>query len=106
MKKVKKDLFLVLSAKAFQVTGTPEKMFELRERTDWIISRLFNKDGSLKHYDTITLQSGYGKNAPRKKFLFIQHRSVEPGTNFTFSNGLNYTMSTYGFCIFFGPIKQ
>lgn len=106
MNKVKKDLFLVLSSKAFEVTGTHEKMYELRERTDWIVSRLLNKDGSEKHYDTITLQLGYGKNAPRKKFNFIQFRNVEPGTNFGFSNGLEYTMKSYGFCIFFEKINK
>ena len=59
-----KTLTLVLKKQWFDLMVTGEKDKEFREPTDWIKSRLYNKDGSTKEYDYIKFINGYQANAP------------------------------------------
>lgn len=84
------DLFLVLKKAAFEITGTPEKPFELRENTEWIKSRLLKSTGVFKEYDTVTFQLGYQKGAPRKTFKYNGFNYLVTGQIFEFSNRLQF----------------
>lgn len=61
-----KPLNLVLTNAYFNMTGEPGKMFEIRKPSKWILSRLFNKDGSVKNYTHVELCDGYKKNRSTK----------------------------------------
>lgn len=59
-----KTLHLTLKKEPFEVMVTGEKPDEYRVASAWILSRLFNKDGSYKHYDRIKFVNGYGSDKP------------------------------------------
>ena len=49
----------------YAVMCTGEKTAEYRELTDWIHSRLFEKDSlELRHYKDVKIQNGYNKGSP------------------------------------------
>jgi hypothetical protein len=62
--KIVKTLHLTLHKAAFDVMVTGEKKLEFRTPSKWINSRLFNKDGTKKHYDYIKFTNGYGSDKP------------------------------------------
>lgn len=86
-----KVLFLVLSQVAFDITGTREKPFELRNDSKWIRSRLFNKDGSLREYDVVVFQNGYRAKAEVKTFKFLRTEILRGRKNWRFSNDLKFS---------------
>jgi hypothetical protein len=88
--KPKRILHLVLKGTAFEVTGTPEKMFEIRHNSQWMQSRLFNKDGTARIYDEVHLVHGYSRFAPKKVFQFGGVNVIEDVKNYSFSNGLTF----------------
>ena len=59
-----KTLFLTLSKQPFEVMVTGEKTEEFREGSDWIISRLMDKEWNPKEYDVIKFVNGYGGDKP------------------------------------------
>lgn len=71
----------------FEVMKTGEKPYELRSKSKWIESRLFNKDGTKRHYDLVEIRSGYGKNRP---FIICDYFGFTESESFTdeFENGL------------------
>lgn len=61
---MKKVLKLTLKKQPFEVMVTGEKTKEYRELSKWLLSRLYDNNGTLKHYDEIEFRNGYGKNRP------------------------------------------
>ncbi len=59
-----KTLHLSLKKLPFDVMNTGEKDKEFRKPSKWITSRLFNKDGTRKHYDVVKCTNGYGDHRP------------------------------------------
>jgi len=57
-------LHLSIKKEPFEVMVTGEKDIEVRKISTWIDSRLFNKNGSKKHYDLVKFTNGYGKSRP------------------------------------------
>lgn len=92
-----KVLTLNLSKEAFFVTGTSEKMFELRKSSKFIIDRLtYGERGvyrSFKYYDYILLVWGYGDHRPFKLFRYGGYRVFKESKMFEFSNGLVFQAS-------------
>lgn len=60
----KKVLHLSLKKEPFEVMVTGEKDVEFRKRTDWLKSRLFDKQLHVKKYDVIKFVNGYGNDKP------------------------------------------
>jgi len=60
-----KILHLSLKKGPFEIMSKGDKKMEFRKRSKWIMSRLLNKDGSLRHYDVVQFVNGYSKDAPR-----------------------------------------
>lgn len=88
-----KTLRLTLKKAPFDVMVTGEKLEEFREESKWITSRLFNKDGSPKHYDRIEYVNGYGAHRPRFITDFKGVKRVDQ-VNKTYSNGLTVVSDT------------
>lgn len=83
-----KVLKLTLKKAPFEVMQTGEKLVEFRKPTDWIKSRLYNKDGTERDYDDIEFINGYGANRPKFKAVFCGIELVEKKQHYTYSNGL------------------
>jgi hypothetical protein len=90
-----KVLRLTLSKKAFDITGTKEKPFELRSLSVWILSRLYSKNplGSRsipRVYDYVLFVNGYSHNSPFKLVEFVMFKQFSSSISKTFSNGLRF----------------
>lgn len=64
-----KTLHLTLKKKWFDMVG-PDKPEEYRDSSDWIRSRLYDKEGRARDYDAVHFSNGYGKHVPQKTFEF------------------------------------
>lgn len=94
MRNKRKVLVLTLHKAAFDVMVTGEKKIEYREPSKWMLSRLFHKDGTEKHYDAIQFSNGYNKFAPMFECEYKGFFQIEAGADpkdITFSNGLKVT---------------
>lgn len=100
----KRVLYLALSKKAFEITGTEEKMFELRTSTTWIRSRLFmhNSPVAPKYYDYVCLTEGYGY----KKYKLLTYKGIGILNlqYWGFSNGLDFVSQPGDFKILLGEL--
>lgn len=102
----KKILWLTLNKTAYEVTGTEEKMVELRHDSNWIRSRLFNKDKSEKQYDYVLLMHGYGHDKPWKLFNYSTLVRAPKTELMTYSNGLKFKLNKGDWMIFFSKIER
>lgn len=57
-------LHLSLKREPFAVMVTGEKQEEFRKHSEWIRSRLFDKDENPREYDYIKFVNGYGADKP------------------------------------------
>lgn len=101
-----KILHLTLSKKPFEVMVTGEEFHEYRKPSNWIQSRLFNKDFSEKEYTHVKFVNGYGADKPYfiaeyKGFGFSGH-----GGKKTFSNGFVLELKEGDIIIFLGAITE
>lgn len=83
-----KTLRLSLNINPFEVMVTGEKPKEYRKPGKWIKSRLFNKDGSKKHYDFVEFTNGYGGHRPRFRAEFVTFYYAQRAYKKVYSNGL------------------
>ena len=65
MKKEKEVLKIVIKGNFFDLIASGKKVIEYREQTQFWISRLYDKEGSKRHYDLIEFINGYNTNARR-----------------------------------------
>lgn len=70
-----RTLNLTLKKPPFDTMLSGEKTLEYREPTDWIISRLFDKKGFRKKYDTVKFVNGYGSDKP---YFIAEFKGWEP----------------------------
>ena len=104
--KEKKTLHLTLSKKPFEVMVTGEKPEEFRKPSDWIESRLFNKDGSKKEYDLVKFVNGYGADKPYFSAIYggffpsIINKTVQ------YSNGLKVDVEPGDYVLMLGDIIE
>ena len=81
-------LKLVVSKKPFEVMKTGEKVEEFRRISKWMDSRLYNKDGTKRHYDLIQFSNGYRPDSPRFIAIYEGFDIVNNVRN-SYSNKLN-----------------
>lgn len=91
-------LRLTLKKPPFEVMVTGEKKEEFRIDSQWIRSRLFDKQGRPRHYDYIEYVNGYGADRPRFVTDFCGFEMVD-SVNQKYSNGLHVTASGPTFVI-------
>ena len=99
-------LHLSLKHEPFEVMITGEKTNEYRQPSDWIKKRLFNKDGSPKHYDTIKFTNGYGPLRPMFICEFKGFMEICWTGKYEFSNGLIVNVTPGVFDIKLGKIGE
>jgi hypothetical protein len=94
---------LTLSTKPFQVMVTGEKNFEYRDIKKWSNDRLFNKDGSPKHYDYVRFQIAYQPSYP---YFFCEYKGFDKvtGVDIKYSNGFTVKFDDERYAIKLGDI--
>lgn len=107
--KSKRILFLNLTKEAYEITGTEEKRFELRNKSKWIESRLFIKseDSNIlyeKKYDYVLFIEGYGHDKQFKLMKFINTEIIKKSKKYKFSNGLEFKVEKGDFKINVGKL--
>lgn len=87
----------------FDLMVTGEKTSEFRKPTKFIKDRLYNKDGSSKHYDYILINNGYGYHLP---YFIAKYEGFGTGYNnqYTFSDGSTLSVLPEDYNIFLGEI--
>ena len=96
-------LRLTLKKEWFEVMVTGEKDVEVRDKSKWIESRLFDKEGNPRTYDCVSFTNGYGKDKPNFVCEF-DGVSTWDGMNCTFSNGQKLQWSGSKYVISLGKI--
>jgi len=102
---MKNTLKLVLTDQWYDITGTNQKMMELRENSKYIRSRLLNKDGTFRHYDFIELQKAYRKNAEKKIYKITKIYQWPNACTYYFLNNITAKFGINHFVIEFQQIK-
>ncbi len=100
MKTQKKILYLTLKKPQFEVTSSGEKKLEYRKPTQWILSRLIDKN-----YDYVKFTNGYGKDKPYFLCEYIDWSYAPIGTHH-FSNGLIVRVAEGDIVIKLGAILE
>ena len=85
-KEAKKVLKLTLKKKWFDLMCAGFKKIEFREPSNWIFSRLIDKNGDAKKYDLVEFKNGYGKNAPCFCCEFLGWDVEEEPTDYFFGS--------------------
>ena len=98
-------LRLTLSKKPFEVMVTGEKNIEYRRVSQWIVSRLFDKQGKPREYDTIEFVNGYGKDRPRFTVVYKGFTLLD-SVDETFSNGLGVIVNEPVYAVYCGEIVE
>ena len=106
MKKASKTLHLSLKKLPFDVMVTGEKDREFREPSQWIKSRLFNKNGTRKDYHFVKFTHGYGADKPYFIAEFKELRKTLIYCCFSYSNGLVVDVDGGSFVIVIGKIVE
>ncbi len=92
-----------LKTKPFQVMATGEKKLEYRKIKKTTDSRLFNKDGSLRHYDYIRFQIAY---QPQYPFFYSKYEGFEKvkDVHIKYSNGFEVNIENEVYAVKLGDI--
>ena len=97
---MKKTLFLVLKELPFRATLSGEKKIEYRRQSEWIKSRLVDKN-----YDYVKFTHGYGNDKP---YLILDYKgwalAIKKQVNF--SNGLVVDAENNDYEIYLGKIIE
>jgi hypothetical protein len=100
-----KTLHLTLKKAAFEVMITGEKPDEFRKPTQWLKSRLYNKDGSKKHYRLVKFTNGYGHHRPFFTADYKDFSECVTPQIMKYSNGLKVQIEPGDIKISFGKIN-
>lgn len=98
-------LRLTLEKRAFEITGTEEKPFEIRNAGPWIESRIFLKDGNIKDIWHVDLYNGYG-DVPYKRYEFKGLEVFYIPIEYKFSNGLVFKAARKHYKIHLGQLLE
>lgn len=98
-----KVLKLNLKTEPFNVMVTGEKLFEYRDIKKWSTDRLFNKDGTPKHYDFIRFQIAYQPSYP---YFYCVYKGVDKVSevDITYTNGFTVKFDDERYAIKLGEI--
>jgi len=98
-----RTLVLTLSKTPFELMYKGIKKREFRKPSEWIKSRLFNKDGTRKDYDVVKFTNGYGNNKPTFTAIFNGFDSIKEDTSIPYDT-LTVEASKGDFVIFLGDV--
>ena len=97
---MKKILHLTLKKPQFQVTSSGEKIYEFRRPSDWIKSRLIDKE-----YDLVKFTNGYGSDKPFFICEYLGWSFAKPAS-YKYSNGLVVNVTDEYYKIDLGAILE
>lgn len=80
-------LHLTLHRAPFEVMVTGEKPYEYRNPSQWIKSRLYDKQGQKRHYDAVRFVNGFGPDKPAFTAEYVGVEFVDSVLE-QYSNGL------------------
>ena len=106
MEKKPRVLRLTLSKPPFEVMVTGEKKIEYRKRSKWLLSRMYNKDGTQKDYDLVEFKNGYGKDKPYFIAEFKGWDAAYKPHTAIFTNGLRVDVEHGDILIHLGQIIE
>ena len=98
-----RTLVLTLTKIPFELMYKGIKDKEFRKPSDWIKSRLFNKDGTRKDYDVIKFTNGYGNDKPTFTAIFNGFDSIKEDASISYDT-LTVEVSKGDFVIFLGDV--
>jgi hypothetical protein len=101
-----KILHLSLHKLAYEIMASGDKTLEFRKPSKWLLSRLFNTDGTPKNYDCIKFTNGYGKDRPYFKAIFQSWRINPAYHRIEYSNGLMVEVAQGDVIIQLGKIEE
>lgn len=101
---MKRTLILTISAAPFEVMHTGEKPYEFRKPSDWMRSRLYNKDGTEKDYDYVKFTNGYGAHRPTFTCEYNGFYITDITRPVEYSNGLVVEVEAGDIVIYLGKI--
>lgn len=99
-----KILDLVVHGEAYEVMETGEKNFEFRKPTDWILSRLLDKNGNRKDYDYVRISHGYASGRPYFIATFQGWYKETIHHTIIYSSGFKVLVEPNDICLFLGKI--
>ena len=76
-----KILHLTLFKKWFDDVLNGIKKIEYRDKKEYWRRRLFNEDGTVKHYDEVIFTNGYGSSRPKMRVEFLGVKESEDKYN-------------------------
>lgn len=101
---------LTLSALPFEVMVTREKSLEFRKpgKNDgkWIKDRLYNKDGTKRHWDYVRFTHGYGRDKPYFVARYVGFHVSDKAQVFSYSNGLKVEVAPGDYILHLGEIAE
>jgi hypothetical protein len=97
-------LKLTLSKSPFDVMHTGEKQTEFRKPSEWIESRLYDKEGNEKEYDLVEFINGYGSDKPVFVAKYLGFARAEADYSISYSNGLNVEVEKGDYKIYLGQV--
>ncbi len=99
------SLKLTLKKQPFDVMVTGEKIIEYRSPSQWIESRLYDKNNNKREYKYIEFTNGYGKDRPFFK-AYYNGFYISNKINKTYSNGLVIILNEKTYCLKIGKIVK
>lgn len=91
----------------FEVMQPGEKQAGFRSDTDWIRSRLYQRDGEgRRHYDYIELSCGYTEERPKLLCRLTGFRICQRDETATYSSGLKCSVAAGDFILGLGDIVE
>ena len=99
-----KILYLSLRKEPFEVMRTGEKSTEYRKPSKWILSRLYNKNGSPKQYDLVKFTNGYGSDKPYFMVGFNYFSIAQSPFEIEYSNELLVKIESQDICIMLSKV--
>jgi len=99
------SLKLTLKKLPFEIMVSGEKKIEYRTPSQWIESRLYDKENKKRKYNFVEFTNGYGKNRPYFKALYNGFY-ISDNINKIYSNGLEIMYTDPIYCIKIGRIIE
>lgn len=100
----KKVLRLTLKKEPFDVMVTGEKSTEYRHPSEWIVSRLIEKNERCRSYDYVMFINGYGKDKPYFIAEYLETYRIFLRQTYEYSNGMEVDVRIGDFAICVGRV--
>ena len=98
-------LFFNLKTEPFKAMVTGEKNEEYRAIGKWMDARLFNKDGSERHYDYVKFVLGMGADKPYFVCKYLGFKKVK-NIHYRYKNNLTVDFDDERYAVMLGEVVE